>query len=140
MPGTRQLTGVALALLLASACGASSDSGLYGGSGAKSGSGGMSGATGSGGAAGVPEIGGSAGVFGSGGSAGVDAAAGSGGSAGAEVDASFADAGPDGNNPVACPPLQPQPGSACNVFINNTDCIYGIKHCVCTISSWLCVL
>lgn len=123
--------------LLASSCGSSSEDDLYASSGGKGGSGGSAGLT-TGGSAGTIAVGGSAGTIASGGSTGdaeppiVDAA----------PDVPIpppVDAGPDDNNPAMCPPNMPAPGSACNILINQTDCIYGFKHCVCSISTWLCV-
>jgi hypothetical protein len=127
--------------LLASSCGSSSEDGLYEGAGAKAGSGGSAGITVTGGSAGTIATGGGAGVVATGGAGGIERDA-----EPPIVDAAPdvpvtppPDAGPDGNNPATCPPNMPAPGSACNIFINQTDCVYGFKHCVCSVSTWLCV-
>lgn len=135
-----------VACAVSHACGGSSEEGLYGGSGAKSGIDaaldGTAGTIATGGSAG------SAGSIATGGSAGSAGTIATGGGAGTGpiVDAAPdvplpppKDAGPDGNDPIACPPLMPQSGSPCNIFVNVTDCVYGFKHCVCTVTTWLCV-
>jgi hypothetical protein len=142
MSGKRELAWIVLcALAIPIACGGSSEEGLYGNG--NPGSGGVAGSTSLGGSAGVAPTGGSAGVIDSGGAAGADAAteAASSDAAPPPVDSPppILDAAPEGNNPLACPPSMPAPGSACNVFVNNSDCVYGFKHCVCSITTWLCV-
>lgn len=143
MMGRRVATAFVFALF--AACGSSSEEGLYTGSGGHTnGDASVGGAAGSiasggsiatGGGAGSTPTGGSAGNVASGGSAGVPLV-----DAGPDVPTPPpVDAGPDGNNPVACPPNMPAGGSPCNIFVNVTDCVYGIKHCVCTVTTWLCV-
>jgi hypothetical protein len=132
-----------LALVASAACGSSSEGDLYSGGGTKPGvdasTGGSAGTTASGGAAGIRASGGSAGTIASGGSAGTVERDATVVDAPPDVPILPSDAGPDGNDPVACPPTMPAPGAACNIFVNVTDCVYGFKHCVCTVTTWLCV-
>jgi hypothetical protein len=125
-------------VLGAIACGSGSGEALHvgggsgtGGSGGSSGSGGGGGGD-TGGAGGSPEAGGAGGQTAD---AGVEDAAAAGGAAGAGLDAGVE----AGNDPNACPPTKPADGSACNVLINSANCIYGMKNCVCTVTTWLCV-
>jgi hypothetical protein len=51
----------------------------------------------------------------------------------------IADGGdPDGAT-QACPPTKPAIGAPCNIFINNTSCVYGGSNCFCMIATWSCV-
>jgi hypothetical protein len=123
-------------LFLASSCGSSSEDDLYSGAG-----GAHTADASTGGSAGTIATGGSAGSIATGGAGGIERDAGP-----PILDATPdvpvtppKDAGPDGNNPAMCPPDMPTPGAPCNILVNQTDCIYGFKHCVCSISTWLCV-
>lgn len=139
--GLRAATVIVLTFL-ASSCGSSSEDGLYESAGGTNGvDSGAAGTIATGGSAGTIATGGSAGGVATGGAGGIERDAGP-----PIVDAAPdvavtppKDAAPDGNNPTMCPPNMPAPGAACNILINQTDCVYGFKHCVCTISTWLCV-